>query len=67
MELTLLLLLALLCAALAWGTKQYKSWPIAVGFGADLVLSILGVAFSLGWYPWTNIVVLLDREVGGTV
>lgn len=65
MGLILSLVLALLCVAFAWGTKQFKSWPIAIDFGACLVLSILVAAFSVGAYPWTDIVVLLEAVTAG--
>lgn len=50
------LVLALLCMAIPWGTRQVKTWQVTIAFGIGIVLWVLGAAFSLGWYPWTNIV-----------
>jgi len=59
------LVLAALCASIAWGTKWIKSWPIVIVFGAGLVLGILGIAFSVAWYPWTDLLVLLVAASAG--
>ena len=53
------LVLVLLCMAVPWFTGQVKTWQVLVVFCVSLVLWILGAVFSLGWYPWTNIVVFL--------
>jgi hypothetical protein len=65
MEIIVSLVLALLCAAIPWGAKQLKSWPIAMVFGAGLVLSILGIVFSIAGYPWTDLLVLLVAVSAG--
>jgi len=65
MAIILSLVLALLCTTISWGTKQFKSWPIAIGLGIGIVLSILGAIFSAAWYPWTNIIVLLVAVTAG--
>lgn len=59
LSLTLSLVLVLLCMAIPWGTRQVKTRQVAVVFGIGILLWVLGAAFSLGWYPWTNIVVFL--------
>jgi len=59
------LVLAVFCAVIPWGTKQIKSWPIVIVFGAGLVLGILGIVFSLAWYPWTDLLVLLVAVSAG--
>ncbi len=59
LSLLLSLVLALLCIAIPWGTRQVKTWQVIVVFVIALVLWVLGAAFSLGWYPWTNIVDVL--------
>ena len=41
------LVLAVLCVVIPWGTKQIKSWLIAIVFGAGLALSILGIVVSV--------------------
>ncbi len=65
MTIILSLVLALLCTTIPWGTKQSKSWPIAIVLGVSIVLSILGTTFSAAWYPWTDIVVLLAAVTAG--
>jgi hypothetical protein len=59
------LVLAVLCAVIPWGTKHIKSWPIAIVFAAGLVLGILGIVFSVAWYPRTDLLVLLVAESAG--
>ena len=59
------LVLTGLCTMLSWGAKQIKSLPIATIFGAGLVLGILGIVFSVGWYPWTDLLVLLVAVSAG--
>ncbi len=59
LSLILSLVLALLCMVIPWETRQVKTWQVMVVFGISIVLWVLGAAFSLGWYPWTNIVVFL--------
>ena len=59
------LVLAVLCVVIPWGTKQIKSWLIAIVFGAGLALSILGIVFSVAWYPWTDLLVLLVAVSAG--
>lgn len=59
------LALALLCAALPCGARQIRSWLIAVGLSIGIALGILGIVFSAGWYPWTDILVLLVAVCAG--
>jgi len=59
------LVLAALCDGIPWGTKRIKGWPIAIVFGAGLVLGILGIVFSVAWYPWTDLLVLLVAVSAG--
>jgi hypothetical protein len=65
LEIVVSLVVALLCAAFAWGTKQFKSWVIAIGFDAGLVLDLPGIAFSVASYPWSDVLVLLVAVTAG--
>lgn len=58
-SLILSLVLTLLCIAVPWWAKPVKTWQICIVFGISLALWLAGAIFSLGWYPWTNIVVFL--------
>ncbi len=54
-SLVISLALALLCLAIPRRFQRVSTWQVAVVFAAGLALWILGAAFSLGWYPWTNV------------
>lgn len=61
------LALTVLCTMVPWGARQVKSWQIALVVGAALILSVLGIVFSLAWYPWTDLLILLGALSGGVV
>jgi len=61
----LLFILALACAAVPWLAHRLKSRVIAIGLGAGIVLSVLGIVLSVSPYPWTDLVVLLVALTGG--
>ncbi len=57
--------LTLVCAAAPWLTRQLKGWVLTLGLGLGIVLVVVGIVFSLAFYPWTNLVVLLVAVTGG--
>ena len=57
--------LTLLCSAAPWLTRQVKGWLLTLGLGLGIALVVVGIVFSLAFYPWTNLVVLLVAVTGG--
>lgn len=53
------LVMALLSACVPWLVPQVNRWRIAAALVIGLALAILGMALSMGPYPWTILVVLL--------
>lgn len=57
--------LTLVCSAVPWLTRQVKGWLLTFGLGLGIALAVVGIAFSLAFYPWTDLVVLLVALTGG--
>lgn len=51
--------LTLACSAVPWHTLQAPRWLLAIGLVVGIALATLGAVFSLAFYPWTDLVVLL--------
>jgi hypothetical protein len=61
---TLSILLALACSAVAWLLHGLRRLTLALGLGVGIVLMAFGVFLSVA-YPWSNIPVLLVALAGG--
>lgn len=57
--------LALACSAIPWLTRQVKTRFLTIGLALGIALAAGGIVFSLAYYPWTDLVVLLVALTGG--
>jgi hypothetical protein len=55
----------LVCCAVPWLTRQVTNWLLAIGLVLGIALAVIGIVFSLAYYPWTDLVVLLVALTGG--
>jgi hypothetical protein len=67
MGLVLSFILVLLCVSFPWSIQHIKERYVVFVFFLGLLLSILGAAFSIGRYPWTDIIVFSVAVSGGQI
>ena len=57
--------LTLICAVSPWLTRQLKRWGLTLLLLMGIALGVMCIVFSLAFYPWTDLIVLLVALAGG--